>query len=208
MAAQQSKRRAAKEAAGQEASDLTNKERIVASALELFGEQGFAATTIRQIGADAGVAPSLLYRHFKDKEELRQAVDAEVLEELTAIFTSLKLDTDLSTAVSHYFQATRHLFRYVARSLMEPNERTVGFQHLYFDGIVEMYQVGRKEGRIRKDLDIQQLALLGLVDSFGVVLFEPLVKETFKGAPGEKKLEQMRRKFFDDIWQNGIAPRD
>lgn len=36
-------------------------------AIELFAEQGFEATTLRQIAARAGVSPALLYRYFPSK---------------------------------------------------------------------------------------------------------------------------------------------
>lgn len=183
----------------------TNKQRIFDSALKLFGKQGFTATTIRQIGKHAGVAPSLLYRHFRDKDQLRSALDNMVLEELEIIFARLAEDTDMVDAVPHYFQTTRKLFNYVARSLLEPNANSVKFQSLYFDGIKHMYSLGQKKGAIRDDLDINQLALLGLVDTFGIILFEPLVKEIYRKSPGDPSLEKMRRDFFDEIWSGGVA---
>ena len=43
---------------------------IAASALELFEERGFAATSVRAIAASAGVDPALVIRHFGSKEQL------------------------------------------------------------------------------------------------------------------------------------------
>lgn len=64
--------------------DFTPQARIRQSALELFGAHGYAATTIRQIAARAGVSPGLVIHHFGSKEKLGRAVEAWVLEELTA----------------------------------------------------------------------------------------------------------------------------
>lgn len=47
---------------------------ILASAAELFARQGLAATTIKEIGAEAGVNPALIYYYFDDKQALYQAV--------------------------------------------------------------------------------------------------------------------------------------
>jgi len=43
---------------------------IFASALRLFRERGFHATSINDIGADAGVAGTAIYAHFDTKQEL------------------------------------------------------------------------------------------------------------------------------------------
>jgi AcrR family transcriptional regulator len=43
---------------------------IFASALRLFRERGFHATSINDIGADAGVAGTAIYSHFATKQEL------------------------------------------------------------------------------------------------------------------------------------------
>jgi AcrR family transcriptional regulator len=48
------------------------RDRIVAAAMELFGKQGFKATTIAQIEAAAGLSAGSggLYRHFRTKRDL------------------------------------------------------------------------------------------------------------------------------------------
>jgi AcrR family transcriptional regulator len=46
------------------------RERLVAAALDLFGEQGYDATTVAQIADRAGVTKSTFFRHFADKREL------------------------------------------------------------------------------------------------------------------------------------------
>lgn len=47
---------------------------LLDAAEALFARQGFAATTIKAIGAEAGVNPALLYYYFPDKERLYHAV--------------------------------------------------------------------------------------------------------------------------------------
>jgi AcrR family transcriptional regulator len=48
------------------------RQRIITEAMRLFGEQGYAATTIAQIEAAAGLSPGSgsLYRHFPSKQSL------------------------------------------------------------------------------------------------------------------------------------------
>jgi AcrR family transcriptional regulator len=59
------------------------RQRILDEAMRLFGEQGYAATTISQIEAATGLSPGSggLYRHFPSKDALlaegvRQQIDA------------------------------------------------------------------------------------------------------------------------------------
>jgi AcrR family transcriptional regulator len=44
--------------------------RLARAALELFGEQGFAATTVPQITERAGLTTRTFFRHFADKREV------------------------------------------------------------------------------------------------------------------------------------------
>lgn len=46
------------------------KERIIQAALDLFADQGFTATSIRDIAAQAGLTHAGLLHHFADKDDL------------------------------------------------------------------------------------------------------------------------------------------
>lgn len=69
-------RRPAKRRAAAGPADGTGRERLLAAAVELFAERGYAATGIAEICARAGVAKTALYWHFESKEGLL----AEVIE--------------------------------------------------------------------------------------------------------------------------------
>ncbi|BDZ47771.1 hypothetical protein GCM10025867_44860 [Frondihabitans sucicola] len=53
-------------------------ERLRRAALELFVEQGFAATTVPQITARAGLTTRTFFRHFADKREVLFGGEADV----------------------------------------------------------------------------------------------------------------------------------
>lgn len=58
------------------------RDRLYATALELIAARGYAATTLRDVAAAAGVSVGLLYRYFPSK----QAVVVALYEELSAEF--------------------------------------------------------------------------------------------------------------------------
>jgi AcrR family transcriptional regulator len=57
----------------------STRERIVAEALRLFAERGYAATSVAEIEAASGLSPGAggLYRHFRSKEEVLAAAVRE-----------------------------------------------------------------------------------------------------------------------------------
>ena len=46
------------------------KERILAAALEMFSQNGYAGTNIRELTASLGLVKSGVYKHFESKEEI------------------------------------------------------------------------------------------------------------------------------------------
>jgi AcrR family transcriptional regulator len=58
--------------------DLDTRDAILDAAERLFAQHGFAATTIKRIGAEAGVNTALLYYYFDDKVALYRATLARV----------------------------------------------------------------------------------------------------------------------------------
>ena len=55
------------------------RERILAAALELFSERGYAGTNIRELSASLGMGKSSLYRHFESKEDIWNALLDEMI---------------------------------------------------------------------------------------------------------------------------------
>ena len=64
------------------------KEKILAAALDLFSQNGYAGTNIRELSASLGLVKSSLYKHFASKEEIWNALLDEMIAYYGARFGS------------------------------------------------------------------------------------------------------------------------
>jgi AcrR family transcriptional regulator len=88
--------------------DLTARARIRDAALRRFGEDGFAATTVRRIALDAKVSAGLVVHHFGSKQGLIEACDAYAIE-----FSQAAQERDAP------LEGSGEVLGYLARSMVE-----------------------------------------------------------------------------------------
>ena len=70
-----------------------NRQRILDAGEALFAERGFGVS-LHEIAARAGVGVGTIYRHFPEKKPLIDAIFAEQLAEMTALFEQALADPD------------------------------------------------------------------------------------------------------------------
>lgn len=101
-----------------EAQRLLTRERLVDAAIALFGRRGFRAVTIEQIAADAGANRATFYLHFRNKEDLANAIGDRLVPHAQAAFAALDALRDptvdqvrawLSTGLSEQTEERRNL---------------------------------------------------------------------------------------------------
>ncbi|HEY2596994.1 MAG TPA: helix-turn-helix domain-containing protein [Candidatus Dormibacteraeota bacterium] len=73
---------------------------LVSAARELFGQKGYAATSLDDVAAQAGVTKGALYHHFDGKANLFQEVYEQVMREVSDKVVSVFLDPDHWKAVT------------------------------------------------------------------------------------------------------------
>lgn len=56
---------------------MTTKERILEAALTLFAENGYDGTSVEQIATEVGIKAPSLYKHYKGKEDILNALIIE-----------------------------------------------------------------------------------------------------------------------------------
>jgi len=109
-------------------SDLTGRARIRNTALRLFAERGFAATTIRDVAAAAGVSAALVRHHFGSKDGLREACDTHALAAYIDIVKSSVTRGELPEG-HHIGQEDSWLVRYLALALVEDSPAAATIFH-------------------------------------------------------------------------------
>jgi AcrR family transcriptional regulator len=79
-----------------------SKEKIAETAMRLFAQKGYGATTIETIAAQSGVAKGLVYNYFDNKEELLLYTFMSAFEHIEASFSSLLPVTDPVVAIESF----------------------------------------------------------------------------------------------------------
>lgn len=154
-------------------SDLTTRARIRDAAVLRFGRDGFDATTVRGVAAEAGVSPGLVIHHFGSKDGLRAACDEYVVAEFLGRKDDLGGDT--AAALARWLadvDTYRPLIDYVARMLTAGNGAADALFDALVAGTAKMVDEQVEAGVIREPLDREVTALY--LTMYGVV---PLVMQ-------------------------------
>ena len=128
------------------------KERILAAALEMFSQKGYAGTNIRELAASLGLVKSGLYKHFQSKEDIWNSLLDEMIayydthfgspEHLPPVPDSLE---DLAAMTRRMVDFTVHDEKIVmTRKLLameqfrDPRARELASKH-FLTGLTEMF---------------------------------------------------------------------
>ncbi|WP_229106442.1 TetR/AcrR family transcriptional regulator [Paenibacillus sp. 1001270B_150601_E10] len=89
----------------EEREKMTDKQqRIVAAALDIFSEKGYAAASTNEIAKKAGVAEGTIFRHYKTKKELLFSILSPMMTKLLAPFLLRELKQIVDTPYDSYAQ--------------------------------------------------------------------------------------------------------
>ena len=198
--------------------DLTTRARIRDSALSLFPTEGFAATTIRSIAADAGVSPGLVVHHFGSKDGLRQECDRYVVAKfretkLAAMEEGNVVNPAFAAAA---FQVSQTLMRYFSWALTRGHSAADElFDEMVREGL-EITRVAVDKGmlkdspQLRTRTVVQMAMMLGMIGfhdhierntgidtltSEGIAQLTPTILEVFSGLFDEKSLAALEKTY-------------
>lgn len=178
-------------------------EAILDAAEPLFAAQGFAATTIKQIGAAAGVNPALLYYYFGSKEELYRQLLRRVFgtlaqrgaERLAGATSPEEAIRALLAVQSETMLQRPSLPRILAREMADhgaahAQEGIAQLSATLFARLQAFIEAGQRAGTLRADLDPRFAAIstVSLIPYFHIA--RPAVA-ILLGESGDPPPEQM-----------------
>jgi AcrR family transcriptional regulator len=155
------------------------RERILAEATRLFGERGYAATSVREVAEAAGCTKPALYYHFGSKESLFLAAlraETDALNRLVEvpIRDGMSVREHLVHALARFFDHLREDVVGVRLVMLadlrpEPGQPAFDFASIrdrHLARTRELLELGVERGELRRDvrLDDALFALTGLID--------------------------------------------
>jgi AcrR family transcriptional regulator len=84
-----------------------DRETILAAAQRIVSSEGLAKLTMRRIGADLGVDPTAVYRHFRSKDELLDRLAERIFSSEPAIVATQSWQDHLRAHARHAFERYR-----------------------------------------------------------------------------------------------------
>lgn len=84
-------------------------EKILHSALELFAKEGFSSTSTCKVAKHAGVSEGLIFRHFKNKDGLLDAILKMGEEKAKVLFAPVVFETEPKLVIAKIIDITLNL---------------------------------------------------------------------------------------------------
>jgi AcrR family transcriptional regulator len=156
-----------------------DRDTVLRTAIGLFNQQGYEATSISEIAAELGVTKSAIYHHYESKEALLSAALDEALEGLAAAVDEAAAATRDDSAYERLRATVARAVEILAEHLPavtlllrvrgnSPLERSAIERRRHIDErLAVLVRAAAKEGELRTDLDPELVSRLvfGLVNS-------------------------------------------
>ena len=85
------------------------KERILEAALEMFSQNGYAGTNIRELSASLGLVKSGVYKHYESKEAIWNALLDQMIAYYAEHFGSAEHLPSVPDSLEEFVQMTMHM---------------------------------------------------------------------------------------------------
>lgn len=152
--------------AGAAASSSARRDELLGIAARLFATRGFAQTTVRDIGDEAGILSGSLYHHFPSKEAILDQILRDFMDGLHDRFAAIvaeeptpraALDALIRSSFAAIHEQTDAVALYQNEAGRLPqqafahvNRRAGENEQLWLD----VLEAGRRSGDFRRDLDV------------------------------------------------------
>lgn len=147
------------------------REKILQTSVKIFAEKSFEGSRIEEIAREANIPKSLIYYHFKSKDEILEVLTANFIDEYTNIITtsvnethqekSVGLSERMKNVYYEFGRKNEDLLRVMLiDSLKKTKEKPVLFK------VVEAMIEKESENNINPNYDIQERRIAEFFTSF------------------------------------------
>ena len=113
---------------------------ILETARRLFIQQGYVATSIRQLANEAGIGKATIYHHFENKEALITTLLAEDVGPIQAVFDAVQAGQDPRRRIAAAIEAGMRFFAETAGFIQVVRREVPGGKELTEAGFMAFYQ--------------------------------------------------------------------
>lgn len=150
--------------------------RIRDAAIIRFAQDGFAASTVRAIAADAGVSPGLVIHHFESKDGLRRACENHLITVVEQKFTALDTGGERLNAWNALVDERLPLLPFLARVLAEGGESSTRLMRQLVESARRTLELWEAKGRVRPCADPQARAAVMVSWDLSLVLLSEQIR--------------------------------
>ncbi|MEW5802559.1 MAG: TetR/AcrR family transcriptional regulator [bacterium] len=159
-------------------------EQIAQAALELMITKGVSGLSVAGVAHRVGLVPSAIYRHFRNKDELIEAVVSLIQNKMLGHITAVCEETldplkRLEALLTHHLkvirkkQAIPRLIFSDDFAVHHPERKARVYEIItrYLGSIAEIIRQGQQTGQIRQDIDpgTASIMFLGLMQQTGIL---------------------------------------
>jgi TetR/AcrR family transcriptional regulator, regulator of cefoperazone and chloramphenicol sensitivity len=156
---------------------------IIRAALQVFGEHGIDATSLREVARVAEVSPALIVHHFGGKQGLIAAVDETALLEFGAAYGSEETATGRGLLHQRAEETARvirerpDVCTYLGRALVEATPGSAGLFQVMIEGGRKEIDLREEKGALRADADPLWATLQHFFLIWAPLSFLPLLEQ-------------------------------
>jgi AcrR family transcriptional regulator len=160
------------------------KKQIAQAALSLVSSQGLKGLSVAGIASRVGLVPSAIYRHFKNKEQVIDAILDLIRERLLANVKVVTEETEdvlerLRRLLMLHIQLIRQnqgimrvvFSEEVMNGPLERKTRVQAMVETYLEAVAEVVRQGQEEGVCQRDLEASSVsvAFLGMIQPAAIL---------------------------------------
>jgi AcrR family transcriptional regulator len=186
------------------------REKILATAAQMFAKQGYESTSLSQVARAAKVSKALIFWHFDSKEELYRNALRRTLEPYffsTDDLSGLGDGEQLARLIDLFYDfihenvySVRFFLSLTLRGEQRPDEgltRVTGLYRVFRGALADVIDSGRRHGVFREDIDARREAGL-IMASLGGILIQQFMIDSSADEPAVL-IEHLKHSLFQRL---------